>query len=79
MLVREIEHTRHVSHHTAEEVCDRAQVPGLRWDAARLLGKDEIARMLFPEEASRGLHRMDRLECFDSLCVLNWGWYRQPS
>lgn len=51
MSVREIERTRHISHHTVKEVCDRARDAGLTWDAARLLGEDEVAKALFPEEA----------------------------
>lgn len=52
MSVREIEATRHVSHHTVKEVCDRAKARGLTWEAARLMGEDEVASLLFPEEAA---------------------------
>lgn len=54
MPVREIERTRHISHHTVKKVYDRAQAAGLTWDAAGLLGEGEIVRALFSEEAEAG-------------------------
>lgn len=51
MSVREIERIRHISHHTVKKGCDRARGKGLAWDRARLMCEDEVARLLFPEEA----------------------------
>lgn len=46
----EIARTRHISTHTIKEVLDRASEKGIGWDDVSLLGNDEVAGMLFPEE-----------------------------
>ncbi len=50
MSRREIARTRHISTHTIKEVLDRASEKGVGWGDVSLLGDDEIAAMLFPEE-----------------------------
>lgn len=53
MSRREIARTRHISTHTIKEVLDRASEKGVGWGDVSLLGDDEIAAMLFPEERGR--------------------------
>ncbi|MBQ9001083.1 MAG: transposase [Eggerthellaceae bacterium] len=50
MSRREIARTRHISAHTIKEVLDRASEKGVGWDDVSLMGDDEIAAMLLPEE-----------------------------
>ncbi|MBR1830768.1 MAG: IS21 family transposase [Atopobiaceae bacterium] len=50
MSRREIARTRHISAHTIKEVLDRASEKGVGWDDVSLMGDDEIAAMLFPED-----------------------------
>jgi len=50
MSRREIARTRHISAHTIKEVLDRASEKGVGWDDISLMGDDEIAAILFPEE-----------------------------
>lgn len=50
MSRREIARTRHISAHTVKEVLDRASEKGVTWDDASLMGNEEIAALLFPEE-----------------------------
>lgn len=61
MSRREIARTRHISAHTIKKVLDRASEKGVVWDDVSLLGNDEIAAMLFPEdkEAEKTLLRPD--------------------
>lgn len=50
MSRREIARTRHISAHTVKEVLDRASEKGVAWDDVSLMGDEEIAALLFPEE-----------------------------
>lgn len=84
MSRREIARTRHISAHTIKEVLDRASEKDVGRDDVSLMGDDEVAAMLFPEdkEAEEAVARPDYGYVHDELrkvgvtLKLLWEGYR---